>query len=1111
MSSEQRLNRKLPERVRREDTPGIRIDSGPFIGIIKDNVDSTRSGRLRVWIPELGGQENDPKNWRTMSYASPYSGTTYQPDTVKNNQFLQVQHSYGLWAVVPDIGNQVICTFIAGNPDRGYWFACVNPNLSHYMVPAIAAGKVDNEQSGQDVKGKYQSDSRWPVAEFNQNNTDSISPTWINNAKPPHEFQTSVLIKQGLDRDSVRGAVASSSQRESPSTVFGISTPGRPVNDPATTPGFRERMAAGTLTDADTAIRARKGGHTFVMDDGEQSGGSQLVRLRTAGGHQIMMNDSERVLYIANSDGSAWLEFTGAGHINMYSASGLNVRTEGDFNMHADGDINLNSGGTINMKSEVAIASQTKEYSIKAGSSYALQTGKAGILIDGPLNLQSAVGSWKTGGQLVLKGSKILLNTETPADVPVVADLKTFKQADTAWDSEKGIWAREESVYESIATISPSHEPWVRAAGSGVPVGSVQNMFDPAPQPAKATSVCSGPGIGAPGVRNVTPTGSTGEELVVSALQSIGKTDPTTIAAILAQCSHESGGFTVLQENLNYSASGLTKIFPKYFPTLEDAQAYSQQPERIANKVYGGRMGNGGEATGDGYKYRGRGYIQLTGKSNYSSAGSGLGLDFINNPDLASDPTNAAKIVTWFFFTLNAARTASLNWSDTASVTKIVNGGLNGLNDRQAKFDQYKQKYAGGTVTSGSGATVTDGSGQPVSSGAGKLDPGPESAKGKIVKDAAPPEVMKGADAPKPSAIASTQDKVPGLIATQMKALMLQIGYAESKLKYDYQDTALGRIGCYQFNSILLKDNGYIKPDYVSQYKGAAVFRDDAWTGKDGCNGPAAFAAAKGVQDTLLEAILNDYYAKLVSSGKGIQIQDDVCTVGGMLSVAYFLRDSERSFLSGNPPDQARFWREQGSNIKNKQDEPCDPAYNQGRYAIDILSLANETDQSSSGASNSYSPATVDINPDDVLTFTNRSGDRAHFEAATVDYKNRLLQAAKEYKAQTGKKVTISSTVRTQEEQTAIYDGWVAQGGVMPNNPTVNVPPYGNISRPVKTVGNHGLGIASDISVADAIAMGQMGILDKYGLYRFDPSGDPPHIQLKPELRPPNLQTIQKL
>lgn len=1082
MSTDKRLNKRLPERVRREDTPGIRIDSGPFIGIIRNNIDPTRAGRLQVWIPDLGGNEDDPKSWRTVSYASPYYGTTYQPQAAVNNKFTDVAHSYGMWAVVPDIGNQVICTFIAGDPNRGYWFACINPNLSHHMVPALAAGnQVDNSLTDSSIQSKYDPNtSKWPVSEFNENIATNISASWINNAKPVHEFQANILIQQGLDRDGMRGAIGSSSQRESPSTVFGISTPGRPLNDPMDKPDFQTKLQAGTLTAADTAVSGRKGGHTFVMDDGDQIGLDQLFRLRTAGGHQILMNDSERVMYLANSDGSVWLEFTGGGHINVFSAAGINMRTDGEFNIHAGKDINMHSGGSIKFKADTSINSQTKDYTIKAGTSIGIQAGKVGILADGALSFQSANGGWLTDGKLALQGSKILLNTEAPQAVPVIADLKTNKQTDTGWDDQKGIWTNQADVFESIATITPAHEPWPRAPGKSGSLKKVVGQFAAAPQPAKPTSVCALPGQTLPvSIANITPSGGNNEAILESALTGYGITDKTEFASIMSQCAHESGNFKFVKE------LGADSYFTKYE----------------------GRADLGNTQPGDGLKYKGRGFIQITGRDIYTQASAYLGIDLVNQPQLAEDPLTAAKLVLFFFFQFKKSRTAGINWADVTAVTRLVNGGTNGLADRVAKFTAYQQKYAAGIVTIAGGGVLTDGNGSPVTTGSGKLDPGPEIAKSKQVVSPAPGEAMKSQDAPTPGAIVATESKIPGLIPTQMKALMIEIGFAEADSDYTAQDTDVNRVGRYAVNAIILRDNGYIKPDYVKKYSAAAIFQAGAWTGKDGINDVAGFASARGTQDTLMETVLNEYYTSLIAN-RGIQIQDDVCTVAGMMAVAYFLRDSERGFLSGKPADQAKFWREQGNNITNAQKETPDSAYNQGRYAIDVLSI---TPAGTSGVVGTNAPLTSGINPDDVLTFTNRSGDRQHFDAATGDFKDRLLQAARDYKAATGKKLTISSTVRTQAEQDAIYNGWIAAGGSLPNTPTVNVPPYGNISRPVKVIGNHGLGIAADIGTAAAAEMNSMGLLAKYGLYLFDPIGDPPHVQLKPEFRPPNLAVIQTL
>ncbi len=1102
MSTDRRLNRKLPERVRREDTPGVRIDSGPFIGIIKNNIDPTRAGRLQVWIPDLGGDEDNPQNWRTVNYASPFYGTTYQPNTSKNNKYSEVQHSYGMWAVVPDIGNQVICTFIAGDPNRGYWFACINPNLSKHMVPALATAKsIDTNNVDPALKSKFDSASSvWPVAEFNENIQENIKPGWINNNKPPHEFQANVLINQGLDRDGVRGAIGSSAQRESPSNVFGISTPGRPLNDPMDNPQFESKLKAGTLTEADYAVRGRKGGHTFVMDDGEQMGANQLVRLRTAGGHQILMNDTERVMYIANSDGSVWLEFTGGGHINLYSAAGINVRTEGEFNVHADKDININSGGSIKLKSEKVIASQTKDYYIKASTSTNIQTGKFGALVDGALSLQSASGNWNSSGKLVLKGSKILLNTETPAEVAKVSDLKTYKQADTSWDSTKGLWVSKNDVYETIAAIAPAHEPWPRKAGRGVTSSAAASQFSDAPKVEKQSSVCEPPG-GITSIKpGILPTGSTGEELVYNALQQAGKTDPTTIAAILAQCAHESLNFTKLVENLMYSAEGLTKTFRKYFPTIESTAGYAKNPEKIANKVYGGRMGNGPEPTGDGWKYIGRGYIGLTGKELYTKASSVIGVDLVNNPEKASEPQVAARLVVYFFFE-NSGKFNNVNWDDVDRISYLVNGGTIGLADRREKYKAYKAKYASGgnVVTSGSGGVVVDGSGKPITTGTGTLDPGPDSAKGKSVVNPAPGEKMGAADAPRPGPITSTESKIPGLIATQVKALMVQIGYAESGLDYAAKDETLGRIGRYKINGNLLRDYGYIKSDYLSKYGTAAIFRTDSWTGKNGINSPDDFISGKGIQDSLMETIINDYYKALVKN-QGIKIQDDVCTVAGMISVAYFLRDSERGLLSGNPPDQARFWREQANTITNKQKQTCDTPYNQGRYAIDVLSIQTTTPATTRSLEVvNTGPSGSGINPQDVIQFSSGSGDFEHYKEMPAELRAKFESMASEYKQLTGKKLMLSSSYRSYEEQAGLYNKWISLGGSLPGNPVVQDSSGTRIFMPSKpsTTNPHTRRLAFDLSKTDIAFLDSKGLLAKYNFSFPFPVADPVHIQTK--------------
>jgi len=183
---------------------------------------------------------------------------------------------------------------------------------------------------------------------------------------------------------------------------------------------------------------------------------------------------------------------------------------------------------------------------------------------------------------------------------------------------------------------------------------------------------------------------------IPSIQEKFGVTTALRLSHFLAQAGHESGGFRVTQENLNYSAKGLVGIFKKYFKrpdgTVDEpkAAAYAKKPEKIANLVYGGRMGNGAEASGDGYKFRGRGYIQLTGKDNYTAFGKSIGVDMSVNPDSVAS-THALTSAAWFWSKNKLNEIADTGATDevVTKITKRVNGGTIGLADRIKHFKEF--------------------------------------------------------------------------------------------------------------------------------------------------------------------------------------------------------------------------------------------------------------------------------------------------------------------------------------------------------------------------------------------------------------------------------------
>lgn len=161
------------------------------------------------------------------------------------------------------------------------------------------------------------------------------------------------------------------------------------------------------------------------------------------------------------------------------------------------------------------------------------------------------------------------------------------------------------------------------------------------------------------------------------------------ICHFLSQILHESGKFRAVKENLNYSADGLNKVFKKYFPTLESATPYARNQEKIANKVYGSRMGNGDEKSGDGFRYKGRGFLQLTGKENYTLLSKDTGVDFIKKPELLETYEYASLSAGWFWNKNKLNLIADKD--DVLTLTKRINGGTNGLQDRKSLLELCKK------------------------------------------------------------------------------------------------------------------------------------------------------------------------------------------------------------------------------------------------------------------------------------------------------------------------------------------------------------------------------------------------------------------------------------
>ena len=513
MALDHRSLNKIQKNLRREDAPGTRVDPYPYIGIVKNNLDPTRSGRLQVWIPDLGGNEDDPNNWRTVNYASPYMGYTSQVLTAKDklnpakdNSFTKVSHTYGMWAVPPDVGVSVIVIFIAGDPLRGYFIACVNDNLSHFMLPAIAGTpNVDPNSLSDKDRLTYTPGDAVPVVEFNEYiGADFLNTSYYNNNKPVHETQYNILKKQGLEKDRVRGTISSSSQRETPSQVFGISTPGRPLIDPADdAENYVTQLQNCQIDPKYLTVKSRKGGHVFVMDDGAELGQDQLVRIRTAKGHQFLLHDTDDTIYLGHASGQSWVELNSAGEINVFAEGGVNVRSQGTINLLSDADINIEAMNNIN---------------IKAGSAFSLNSGTTSLL-QGTFALEATAGSatFKTstelkvdaGGLISMKAGGIYAvdatgiyqqsGKTTPVDKLNLIQINSLP--DVAFASTTDNYVVNPGALDTIVTVATTHEPFYRGSSGvffqptspGVQPGAVYNSAVDATKSAQGTGVPNPP------------------------------------------------------------------------------------------------------------------------------------------------------------------------------------------------------------------------------------------------------------------------------------------------------------------------------------------------------------------------------------------------------------------------------------------------------------------------------------------------------------------------------------------------------------------------------------------------------------------------------------------
>ena len=795
---------KLPKWADRTRAAGTKYDTATYLGVVKDNTDPIRSGRLRVWIPDFGGTEDNDKFWQTVSYASPFFGATFVGEATANNKFDTTNHTYGMWMVPPDLNNQVLCTFVNGDPDRGFWFACVNPTLSHYMVPAIAgtgSAQRDLTNASEDTKLSIIGDGNsqtLPVAEFNENDPNAYTSTFYNNPKPVHEPQANILFQQGVDRDPVLGAISSSSQRESPSHVFGISTPGRAYGsgDPVNDPGYEEKIKSGTFKSTDYVVKARTGGHTFVMDDGDVKGKDQLVRLRSAGGHTILMNDTEGIMFIINSAGSSWIELEKNGDMNIYNGGSFSVRAQGDLNLHADQNININAGKGVNITASTAVNATSAEVNISGSASALFYGGKTNIGAGGALTLGGGSIAVGSGGAITLAGSSVDISGQGGSNGISAVNLQKIQYPDTTYDSAKKIWTSVTGAASSIVSIFPTHQPWnkstIPGGSTGIPTQTLPNSLcvprNSAPPADYVLPKPNGNKLDEGKVKGQSVPWTTDTAFLEKSKQVAAAVGFSNYLDLLAAMMLET--IYTFDPNIRGGYKNLYVGLIQFGPDAATEQRTTTQALQELTRVQ--QLDNVQTYLLNRKKERRLTSFRLCDLYaciNWPVA-AGQSLDYIcyGTPGNPAGKTYSDLQVT--AYKANALfDTAKKGYVTLGDFQTYMEGFLTKVKQALANAGAVNPA---GTLQSGSGLTVTDGSGKPVNSGsttstATSGNIGVDNSAGKSISNQCPKDWLSKPELYKATAAISTT--APLLTQTYATNMIAELGYFESR--WDYASTGV--------------------------------------------------------------------------------------------------------------------------------------------------------------------------------------------------------------------------------------------------------------------------------------------------------------------------------
>jgi hypothetical protein len=381
-----------------------------------------------------------------VKYLSPFYGVTSPDGVTKNADYASSQQSYGMWFIPPDVGNTVLVIFVEGNVNKGYWIGCVQAENQNFMIPDGRAATTYTDTS----TNPTQIGKKLPVGEYNKEllfNIKNLSDS-TKNLKPINQQFVNILNNQGLLEDEIRGLTTSSARREAPSMVFGVSTPG-PVDKRGSARGkggrYYSRLGGSSIVmdDGDDKFLRKTSAATgpseyvsrslFELEGDETIPHNELVRIRTRTGHQILLHNSEDLIYIGNARGTTWIEMTANGKLDIFAQDSVSIHTQTDFNFKADRDVNIEAGRNVNIKSR-------SNFNIESMANYNLKVGaNQNIVVGSVTNLHSGAN----------------INLDSGTQINMMNGLATAQSAQSiSTHNNPG------ESYGNIMKRVPQHEPW---------------------------------------------------------------------------------------------------------------------------------------------------------------------------------------------------------------------------------------------------------------------------------------------------------------------------------------------------------------------------------------------------------------------------------------------------------------------------------------------------------------------------------------------------------------------------------------------------------------------------------------------------------------------------